>query len=160
MTLKSLLVALSLLPTYREDTAAPEKSAQLAAMSTAIHAAAKTPDEAAFLIACGRYETAFSLRIHAGQCRPLECDRGRARGPWQVHRNSAMSDAQWDRMHGVENIDEQALVAASRARWALRQCPADRVRGAFRVLGGLGCSRALRGEEQRVAAFRAARARL
>jgi hypothetical protein len=60
----------------------------------------------------------------------------------------------WARMVGVENTRFQAERAAMHARWALRQCPGDRVRGAFRVLGGLRCDEPLKGEAERVATFR------
>lgn len=161
MTFKAILVALGLMPVWKEDRpVTPEKERQLSATSAAIHAAAKTPDEAAFLIAWGDAETHYSLRVHAGRCHRWECDRGRARGPWQVHRNAAMSPEQWDKMHGVENIEEQAKVAAARARWAMRQCKGDPIRGGFRVLGGLGCQVELKGEGERMAAFKRARAKL
>lgn len=161
MILRSIVLAILALPLYKEDRPVTlEKVSQLEAVSFAIHAAAKTPDEAAFLIAWGEAESKFSLRVAAGRCKPTECDKGRARGPWQIHRFASMSPEQWDRMHGVENIDEQAVEAARKARWALRQCPADRIRGAFRVLGGLGCSRPLKGEAERVATFNRVRAKL
>ncbi len=160
MTFAFILAAVLALPTYKEDRPVTlEKTQQLNAISAAVLRHAKTADEAAFLLALGDAESKFSLRIHAGNCKPTECDRGRARGPWQLHRNG-MPDEQWDKMHGVENIDEQARVAAARARWALRQCRVDRIRGAFRVLGGVGCTRPIKGEDERVKAFEAMRRRL
>ncbi len=161
MTYAFILAALLSLPTAKEDRpVTPEKTLQLEAVAAAVHRATKTPDEAAFVLAWGSAETHYSLRIAEGRCLIWECDRGKARGPWQIHRNAAMSAEQWDRMHGVEHIDEQARVAAARARWALRQCKVDRIRGAFRVLGGLGCKRQLKGENERVKAFERMRRRL
>ncbi len=163
MTYAFILAALLALPIAREDKpVTPEKTMQLQAVAAAVSRHARTPDEAAFVLSWGSAETHYSLRIAEGRCMIAigECDRGKARGPWQVHRVAAMSAEQWDRMHGVENIDEQARVAASRARWALRQCPVDRIRGAFRVLGGVGCSRPIKGEDDRVKAFEAMRRRL
>ncbi len=161
MMLKAIILALAVLPVAGEDKpVTPEKTAQLNAIAAAVHRHAKTPDEAAFVLAWGDAETHYSLRIAEGRCLIWECDRGKARGPWQVHRNAAMSAEQWDKMHGVEHIDEQARVAAARARWALRQCKVDRIRGAFRVLGGVGCTRPIKGEGERVKAFEAMRRRL
>jgi len=71
-----------------------------------------------------------------------------------------MPEERWSRMIGVENTRVQAEQAAKHARWALRQCPEDRVRGAFRVLGGRACWQSLKGEEKRVADFGRIRARL
>ncbi len=158
--LRAVLASLTLLAVFHEDTReSPEKQAQLNAIASAVVEFTRSPDEAAFLIAWGRSETNYSLRVHAGHCRPWECDRGKARGPWQAHRNG-MPIERWDRMHGVENTRAQAEQAARHARWALRQCPDDRIRGAFRVLGGRACYQRLKGEDDRVAAFERIRRRL
>lgn len=161
MTIKALLVLLAALPTWREDRFdCPDKLAQRNGIAAAVQAEARTPDEAAFLLAWGQHESAFSLRIGAGRCKPWECDRGRARGPWQLHRDASMTADTWSRMHGLENVPVQAREAAKKVRWALRQCPADRVRGGFRVLGGNGCQKALRGEDERVRTFQKIRKRM
>ena len=88
MMLRSILVAVGMLPVFHEDKpVTAEKNAQLAALGAAVHAAARTPDEAAFLLAWSDAETKNSLRIARGHCYELigECDRGRARGPGTVH---------------------------------------------------------------------------
>lgn len=159
MTLQVVLAAILLLPVFHEDGASPEKTAQLTAVAAAVAEVARDKDEAAFLIAWGEHESRYSLRIHRGQCKPLECDRGRARGPWQNHRIGMAEDA-WGRLVGVEMTRVQAAEAMRRARSALRMCPADRIRGAFRVLGGNGCTRALKGENERVETFQRVRAKL
>lgn len=160
MTFAAVLVALGLLPLAAEDRRPelePQKSAQYQALAQAMTEAARDRRELAFLIAWGWHETAYSLRIHRNECRRWECDRGRARGPWQLHRNGL--DAQsWDKLAGVENAREQALEAALRARRALRSCPT--VEGAFRHLVGRGCSSPLPGVDKRVATFRRVIARL
>jgi hypothetical protein len=158
--LKVVIAAVYMLTVFHEDTkGSPEKSAQLNAVAAAVAEFARSPDEVAFLLAWAKHETNLSLRIHAGQCRAWECDRGKARGPWQAHRNG-MPLERWDRMHGVENTRAQAEHAARMARWALRQCPDDRIRGAFRVLGGRACWQPLKGDELRVADFQKMRGRL
>ncbi len=150
--IKAVLAAALSLATYREDVAdSPEKRAQMTAVSAAVVEFARTPTEIAFLLSWGRHETNFSLRVHSGRCRKWECDRGRARGPWQSHRNG-MSAELWERMTGVENTRAQAMVAAKHARWALSKCSGD-VRCAFRRLGGLRVDVPLKGEAARIASF-------
>ncbi len=160
MTLKAILLALALLPRFAEDREAIGKVVQEEHLARAVHKAARNADEAAFLLAWGDAETHFSLRIARGECFKWECDKGRARGPWQMHRNG-MALAQWDRMHGLENIGSQAAQAARLARWALSECRAQgdaRVLGAFRLLGGKSCTGSLPGEADRLAAFKRTRA--
>ena len=159
MTLATLLAALLALPVFHEDTQAYEKPAQLTGIAAAVLSVARNKDEAAFLIAWGEHETRYSLRIHRGLCTRWECDRGKARGPWQNWR-VGMSDEKWARLEGIENTRAQAAEAMKRARSAMRTCPADRIRGAFRVLGGMGCTRALRGEDARMETFQRVRAKL
>jgi hypothetical protein len=125
-------------------------------VATAVAKYARTPDEAAFLLAWGTHESHFQRRIIDGDCKKWECDHGRARGAFQLHAGAAGSD--WALLPG--DIDLQAKHAAAMARWAMRTCPKDPVRGGFRVLGGLGCDRALKGEDARVISFRKARAAL
>lgn len=151
--LSAILLAILAFPIFHEDTQAEDKRAQLDAIANAVASVAQTPDEAAFLLAWGKAETNFSLRIHRGQCNHWECDGGRARGPWQAHKNG-MPDERWEKMVGIENVDVQAQQALRHARWALHACPHDRLRGAFRVLAGRGCSSPIKGENERVATFK------
>jgi len=157
--LKTILLAILAFPLFHEDIQTEQKRAQLEAVAKSVASVSRTADEAAFLLAWGKAETHFSLRIHRGECRRWECDGGKARGPWQAHKNG-MPDDQWGRMIGVENIDVQARQAIRHARWALQACPGDRIRGAFRVLAGHGCLSPIRGEKGRVAEFNWIRARL
>jgi hypothetical protein len=153
MMFKAILAASLTLATYKEDCAdSPEKVAQMNAISSAVAEFARTPTEAAFLITWGRHETNFSLRVHSGNCRAWECDRGRARGPFQVHRLKSMSDETWDRMRGVENTRAQVEVASKFVRWSLAKCKGD-VRCSFRLLGGIRRDVPLKGEDARVASF-------
>lgn len=98
-----------------------DKHVQLVVISNAISGAAETPEEAALLIASGWEETGWSLRIHAGKCRPSECDHGRARGPWQVQRNE-LPEGTWDKMHGLSNTDVQAKTVVRRLRFWKDRC--------------------------------------
>ena len=132
---------------------APQSVAPSLAASVAQYA--KTPTEVAFMLAWGRHESGFLARIIANDCKRWECDRGRARGAWQLHERAAGSD--WAALPG--NIDAQARSAARMTRWALGRCKGD-ARCAFRVLGGLQHDAKLKGEDERVASFNAARAKL
>ena len=154
------LYALQSLPTYKNDRApelADEKLAQLQAFADAVERHTRSKKEAAFLIAWGWHETAFSLAIVDGQCRPLQCDRGRARGAFQEHRIGRPLE-EWDRLHGLGNIDAQVESAARRARGMLGMCKT--AEGAFRSMTGRGCSARLPGVERRVATYRQIAGRL
>lgn len=163
MTFKAILIALALIPQVPSERDTPEKRAQQAAIASAIVEVSKGDgDLAAFLVAWGSHETNFSLRIQRGNCERWECDRGRARGPFQAHRNG-MSDERWSRMIGVENTRFQVEQAAKHARWAMRECRLTgdaRIVSAFRMLGARGCNQPLKGEGERLATYRKVRARL
>lgn len=138
MTWATILAALLVLGAPRGI--APE-------IATAIVGAARSPEEAAFLVAWAKHESDFSRRIADGQCLAHECDHGRARGLWQAHESAARGA--WQSLPG--NIRLQASIAARQYRFALRDC--GTTLGAFRRLGGLGCDRPLRGEGKRLASF-------
>ena len=133
-------------------TAALVKLGATATMATVlagpIATSATTPKEAAFLVTWGRYESGFRERIMLNQCKAWECDRGRARGVWQLHQAAAGSA--WDALPGDPLV--QAHAAARMARFALKTCHGE-VRCAFRVLGGLPPSMRLPGEDYRVATY-------
>ncbi len=127
---ESLESAMKRLPVYFEDRAEPElKAAQLADMATAIEQAAeqhKPPgvgakDWQALLALVAWHETTNSLRIHRGDCKPTECDGGRARGPWQQHRNGR-SEQDWNALTGLENVGFQAETASVQLRRGFLTC--------------------------------------
>ena len=151
--------AVESLPVFHEDRGAPGKAEQLRAIGDAVARHSSDRRVQAFVIAWGWHETAFSMRIVAGQCKPFECDGGLARGFVQEHQNGR-PQKEWDRLHGLENIDFQAASAVRRARGMLRMC--SDVEGAFRAMGGAGCSGKLRLKDAkaRVATFERVRARL
>lgn len=168
-SLAGIHAAVLSLPVFFEDRApelAAAKAEQLKAIADAVRRHARHRDGlldrklAAFVVAWGWHETTYSLRVGDGRCHKWECDRGRARGPWQVHRLTLPADV-WDRMHGLAHLDMQAAEATRRARGALGQCGGD-VEGAFRALSGRGCTASLKlGDEQkRVETYRRVRARL
>ena len=145
MTFELIFSVLISLNFYKEDTSGPEKHAQMAGLAYFIAAEKLSKKETAFLIAWGEAETRYSLRIHAGNCLPHECGRGKARGPWQ--RESAVTPL------GIESTPIQVKDAAAQVRWALRYCQGSEL-GAFRALRGCGCACPLPGEASRVARMR------
>ena len=170
MTIASLLVALSLLPTWKEDRpVTPEKERQLAEIAAAVHRAAKGDrDVAALTLSLGWHESAFSMRIGRSECHGRECDPRRlrdgtlyyrARGFWQLHQNG-MSNAAWAALLGPGSIDAQATEAVRRVRSAFATCRSSGPLGAVRAFAGNGCSSPLKGEGARLATFESIRRRL
>lgn len=118
--------AIRKLPVYYEDKGSTEKDAQLDAIAQVVaKVSRKAPlpprQWAVLLLTIGFHESTFSLRIHAGNCKPKECDRGKARGPWQTHKN--MDNApMWDKLHGIENVEHQVWAADRLLRRVSRTC--------------------------------------
>lgn len=119
---------------------------------------ARSPQEAAFVLAWAKHESAYQRRIADDDCHRWECDHGRARGLWQSHQQAA--GTAWAHLAG--NISLQAFVAVKHARWALKTCSSAEspIRGAFAVLGGKGCDGTFRGIDQRVADYQATLTRI
>lgn len=118
--------AMESLPTYVEDRGNPDKTAQLDAIAAAIAEASKDaprpPREwAALLLTIGHHESGFSLRIQRGECKPFECDHGRARSAWQLHKNLYTAPV-WDQLHGIENTKIQVKTASEALKRAYYTC--------------------------------------
>lgn len=164
MSLSDLILSalLSLAP-YKEDIGpefAEAKRAQLTAVAQAVASASEQgitsrTEWAALVVAVGYEESSFSLRIMDCRCKPLECDRGRARGGWQVHRY-AEAIPLWDQMHGLANIDAQARVASARLRRGFYTCKGrgDWVSATLDGFAGARCGSSWQGKERRLATFR------
>lgn len=154
------------------DDRAPElvedKTVQLldvaVAVTEAVEAEQRWPGSrqelAAMAIATAWSESKLALRIHRGQCLALECDRGRARGLWQIQRQRWMTLDDWDRLHGLENTRHAARIAVrmlTRARNLCRSLEGSRewVEMTFASYGtGRGCAGTLRDMRERVATYR------
>lgn len=149
MMLEAILAAL--LKLGAPSVVAPE-------VADAVAQFARSPQEAAFVLAWAKHESHYELRIANDDCRRWECDHGRARGLWQSHKQAA--GTAWEHMPG--NISLQAFVALKHARWALKTCATSEnpIRGAYAVLGGKGCDGSFRGIDQRVADYRVTLARI
>jgi hypothetical protein len=116
---------------------------------------------AAVLVALGWHESKFALRIAEGRCKPWECDRGKARGIFQIHRRDAMSDAQWDALLGTGTEPTLAStreiarrVIAARKRCRSLEARQDWAAGVFSSLAGRGCIGEFKGRAERVRVFR------
>lgn len=165
MTLAELLLAGMLsLPTFTEDRAPELAEAKRAQYEQFAREAADVADEqkvttsrnwSAMLAAVAIAETGLSLRIQAGHCEPHECDRGRARGPFQNHKY-AESIATWDKLIGVENTRVQVRVAHARLLRGYYTCrgASDWLTATLTGYAGRRCGTVWPGLEMRVATWR------
>lgn len=167
MTLKLMLAAILSLPTFREDIDSPAKPAQLEVLAAGIAQASvgrpkPARDWAALVAAIAWHESGFSLRIHDGHCKPHECDRGRARGLWQNHKN-LYTAPHWDKLIGTEHSALQAKIAADmleRSYWYCARSGAPWLVGTINAYAGRACAAQWPGLQQRLATFARVRARL
>jgi hypothetical protein len=153
--------AVESLPCYVEDRGDPEKSAQLDQIAAAIaevsRDAPRSPREwAALLLTIGHHESTFSLRIQRGKCKPHECDHGRARSAWQLHKN-AFTAPLWDQLEGVENTRVQVQAASDALRRAYYTCGRTSgvpwLQATLNAYAGRRCGAQWPGLEQRLATY-------
>jgi hypothetical protein len=152
--------AMDSLPCFHEDRGDPAKDAQLDAIAAAVaevsRDAPRPPREwAALLLTIGYHESTFSLRIHRGECKPYECDRGRARSAWQLHKNLYTAPV-WDQLHGIENTAVQVRAASDALKRAYFTCAKSGVpwlQGTLNGYAGRRCGAEWPGLDQRIATF-------
>lgn len=152
--------AVDSLPCFVEDRGDARKDGQLAAIAAAVadvsRDAPRPPREwAALLLTVGYHESTFSLRIHRGECKPHECDRGRARSAWQLHKN-LFTEPVWEQLHGLENTAVQVRAASDALRRAYFTCSRSGVPWLQATLNGYAgrrCSSQWPGLDQRTATF-------
>jgi hypothetical protein len=121
------------------------------ALADAVLAATHSRQWAALLLTIAHHEAALSARIARGECRPLECDAGRAWGLGQVHRTQRNA-AFW----GSPDLAVQLKEMSHLARGAFDMCKSSGVPfplSTLRGYAGRGCTGALKGEAQRVATY-------
>lgn len=85
-------------------------------------------------------ESGLLQRIADGHCKPHECDRGRARGLWQLHRNS-INREQWAKQDG--DIELQAHLASDqleRGYWTCSKAGVPWLVGTINGYAGRRCS--------------------
>lgn len=125
----AILAALLALPVYRHPAEQAEseddRRARLAAVAEAIAAVARTPQEAAALIALGKHESGFALLVQAGRRDEMpegqRCDTGRARGVWQLW-EVACPSAYRHPAGSAESLRAEARCAVGNLRAAGRRC--------------------------------------
>jgi hypothetical protein len=152
--------AMESLPCFHEDRGDPDKSAQLDAIAAAVaevsRDAPRSPREwAALLLTIGYHESTFSLRIHRGQCKPHECDRGKARSAWQLHKNLHTA-SMWEQLHGIEHTAVQVRAASDALKRAYFTCSRSGVPWLQATLNGYAgrrCSSEWPGLDKRVSTF-------
>jgi hypothetical protein len=152
--------AMEALPCFHEDRGNPDKSAQLDAIAAAItevsQDAPRPPREwAALLLTIGYHESTFSLRIHRGECKPHECDQGRARSAWQLHKNLFTAPV-WDQLHGIEHTAVQVKAASDALRRAYFTCSRSGVpwlQATLNAYAGRRCSAEWPGLDRRVSTY-------
>jgi hypothetical protein len=152
--------ALESLPCFVEDRGDPQKNEQLDTIAAAIaevsRDAPRPPREwAALLLTIGYHESTFSLRIHRGQCKPYECDRGRARSAWQLHKNLFTAPI-WDELHGLQHTAVQVKAASDALKRAYFTCSRSGVpwlQATLNAYAGRRCSAEWPGLGQRVSTF-------
>ena len=152
--------AMDALPCFHEDRGDAGKSQQLDAIAAAVaevsRDAPRPPREwAALLLTIGYHESTFSLRIHRGECKPHECDRGRARSAWQLHKNLFTAPI-WDQLHGIEHTAVQVRAASDALKRAYFTCHRSGVPWLQATLNGYAgrrCSAEWPGLDLRAATF-------
>jgi hypothetical protein len=157
-------------PVFHEDRGVPEaKRAQLETVAQAVGDAAdaqrgwpgSSRELAALMLTVAWHETHFSLRIGAGQCKPHECDQGRAHGYWQQHVRSTSSQAAWEQLAGLDAEStgiaaREAARALTRARLQCRRLERGRrnwVGLTLAAYAGRGCAGWFRGLDARVKTY-------
>jgi len=134
--------ALARCPTPHAD------SADLDLIATELARQVPSRRKAALLIAIGCQETHYDKRVIAGQCKPWECDKGKARGAWQGQRNHDVA-ALWDSANG--KIPIQLQMASTTLNHSMIRCqPFGPFPGhVFRAYRGGSCSWELKDEKLR-----------
>ncbi|MFZ5890898.1 MAG: hypothetical protein ACOY0T_07600 [Myxococcota bacterium] len=167
-----LLAAIATLPTFHEDVGpalVSKKQAQAQVIAQAISDVAESAEGwngskrelATLLLTVAWHETRFSLRIHAGNCKPYECDRGRARSLWQLHAHASLPKETWVGLAGLDvDSTRRAAREAAKALTRSRNMCSGRASGVELVAqtlsayAGRGCARLLPDIDARVRTYR------
>ncbi len=167
-----ILAAIQVLPTFHEDVGedhVAQKRVQAHLIANAVAEVAGnargwpgSPRElAALMLTVAYHETGFSLRIHDGHCKPYECDKGRARGLWQLHAHRSLPRERWLTLAGLD--DAATRLSAQEAAYALvrsrRVClskiqGSDWVTPTLAAYAGRGCGGRLPDSAARLRTYR------
>lgn len=154
----NLLALLLTLATYHEDVGSERLQAHRESIAQSVSRESKKaprpPREwVALMLTVANHETHFSIRISDGNCRKHECDRGKAKGLYQLHRNSLNWD-DWAKQDG--NVPLQAKLGSDALRRAYYTCSRSGVPwliGTLNAYAGKRCSANWPGLQARVATF-------
>lgn len=153
--------ALGSLPVAKADRT-PDRSAlreshldQFAAEIARVSKSAPRPPRewAALIATIGSHESNFDTDILANRCKPWQCDRGKARSVFQIHRLSYLAEF-WDASPG--NVTAQVTMVDRALRRSLVTCARLGVpypASVFRAFAGRSCSWPLKDEAARVGTF-------
>jgi hypothetical protein len=167
-----ILAAIASLPTFHEDVGpglVARKQAQAQVIAQAISDVAESAEGwrgtkrelATLLLTVAWHETHFSLRIHEGNCKPYECDHGRARSLWQLHVHASLPKETWLSLAGVDiESTRRAAREAAKALTRSRNMCSGRAQGlelvgqTLSAYAGRGCARLLPDTAARVRTYR------
>lgn len=152
MTHSALLAAI--LAIASPDRVDPE------ALATAVESATHgNADWAALVLTVAEHETHLSARIVAGGCKPWECDRGKAWGLLQEHRNLNNLSVWGSPDVGVQVLSGYQLLR--RSYWTCKRLSAGNwVAFTLNAYAGKACDAKWAGLDARVASYVAIRRRL
>ncbi len=170
----AILAALNSLPIYKEDQGKTElKAAQFETLSTALaqsvdehrNAWIGSPEQlAGVTLTVGYAESGYSLRIQAGDCYAWECDRGRARGLFQMHQSAVQGQHPilWIALPGLDvgsvelSVDQvvRALIRSRKQCGSLERRGKDWLPMTLSAYAGRGCIGGFRGLDERVRTFK------
>lgn len=132
-------------PTPSDGESLEARELRYAVIAEAIAAASSNREQAAALVALSWHESGWHWRIHAGRCRPLECDPLRRRGVtiahhavgiWQLHQHGYLPREVWASLAGVDAAaTSRSAIEASKALLRARgHCRGDRTTRAERMV--------------------------
>lgn len=152
--------AIASLPVHKDDRDYADKAEQLERIAAAVAERAEKPPAgiaprqwAALMLTVGYRESGFSQRIIEHRCKARECDRGRAKGIGQPHRNTLNAD-DWDKADGNIEIQVKMLDdGLRRSFWNCRRSGVPFPQATLSSYAGQRCSAQWRGLEQRLETF-------
>ena len=85
----------------------------------------------AALISLAKSESEFAEHVHAGNCRPDECDGGLAASLWQIHDGEWLPNGVWNQIQGtdLDSTTQAAIWAAHFLAKGRKRC--GNLRGAY-----------------------------
>lgn len=130
-TISILAILLTLTPYSGDRESIITRTNRLITIANAIHYAVdnvnwmREKDELiALLIDTGFSESHYASHVHANLCRTWECDKGKAKGPWQIQIGNGISRELWNSIvdTGQESTNAAALGAAIVLSNSYKQC--------------------------------------